>query len=124
MPLAIDTRNSKFQARVNHTLVAASNKSYNYKSYMKMLSKREIQREREDQRYQEALTMQAIRVDNKKWQPVDEEDARHMKKEAEKRRKQAEKTEKKREKEMINRIEEEKEEKGKKLINGWGKVKK
>ena len=58
--------------------------------------------------------MQAIRTENKKWQPVDGEDARHMKKEAEKRRKEAEKLEKKREKETINRMEEEKEEGGKK----------
>ena len=29
--LPIDTRNSKFQARIHHTLGAASNKSYNYK---------------------------------------------------------------------------------------------
>ena len=34
---AFDDRNSKFRARVNHTMMAASNKSFNYKSYMKYM---------------------------------------------------------------------------------------
>ena len=96
---SIDTRNSKFQAKVHHTLQAASNKSYNYKDYHKMMLRREAIESREQARLAEAACMRQMKMENAKWQPVDAEDARHLQREAAKRAKEAQKATKKREKE-------------------------
>ena len=96
---SIDTRNSKFQAKVHHTLQAASNKSYNYKDYHKMMLRREAIESREQARLAEAACMRQMKMENAKWQPVDAEDARPLQREAAKRAKEAQKATKKREKE-------------------------
>ncbi|TNV75506.1 hypothetical protein FGO68_gene7127 [Halteria grandinella] len=104
----VDTRNSKYQAKMNHTLGAASNKSYNFKQYQKMLMRRGAQQERDELRAQQVRQIKQITVENKKWAPVDSEDAKHMQKEAAKRQKEMAKLEKKREREELVQREEEK----------------
>ena len=39
--LVLDTRNTKYQARVNHTATADTGKSFNVLSYAKIMKKRE-----------------------------------------------------------------------------------
>ena len=67
--------------------------------------------------------LRQVVADNKKWAPVDDEDARHMKKEAQKRQIEAEKASKKMEKRKLQEDEEFKEgnthEKDSKLDQGW-----
>ena len=67
--------------------------------------------------------LRQVVADNKKWAPVDDEDARHMKKEAQKRQIEAEKASKKMEKRKLQEDEEFKEgnthEKDNKLDQGW-----
>ena len=67
--------------------------------------------------------LRQVVADNKMWAPVDDEDARHMKKEAQKRQIEAEKASKKMEKRKLQEDEEFKEgnthEKDNKLDQGW-----
>ena len=39
--VAVDTRNTKYQARLNHTATADTGKSFNVKTYAKIMKKRE-----------------------------------------------------------------------------------
>ena len=43
---AVDTRNTKYKAKMNDVMTASSNKSYNYKSYMKYMLRRDQKFER------------------------------------------------------------------------------
>ena len=79
-PLAVDTRNTKWQARQNGQFTAAANKSFNHKDYAKYMKRREAKIDRETQQANEKMIMKQIEADNKKWAPVDKDDARHLQK--------------------------------------------
>ncbi len=99
--VALDTRNTKYQARINHTSTADVGKSFNIKSYAKITKKREEKEGREAKRAMESRMLEQVIADNKKWAPVDSEDARHMQREAEKRQREADKANKKIEKKKL-----------------------
>ncbi len=86
--ISVDTRNTKYQARINHNSLASSNKSHNVLQMAKLNSKQQAKEQREHQRVMEMHMMKQMKLDNERWSAVDEEDARHMKREAEKRRKE------------------------------------
>jgi hypothetical protein len=44
--MSVDTRNTKFQASKNHIDTAASNKSFNYKNYMKYMKRKDAKLDR------------------------------------------------------------------------------
>ena len=96
--MAVDTRNSKYQAKINHTLGAMSNKSHNAKQAAKINQKRQDKFDREHAMEMQEHQMRQMKIENEKWAPVDEEDARHMRREAEKRQKEMIKFSKKQEK--------------------------
>ena len=73
------------------------------------MKKREQKEERDAKRVLETQMLRQVMADNKMWAPVDEEDARHMKKEAQKRQMDAEKASKKMEKKKLEEYEEYKE---------------
>ena len=72
------------------------------------MKRRDEKLDREAEKEMQEKLVKQMQVDNKTWKAVDSEDARHMKKEAEKIQKDAAKANKKREKEDILRAEEEK----------------
>ena len=53
----VDTRNSKYQARLSHSLFALSNKSHNAKQLVKLQQKRQAKEDREGRRLKEAATL-------------------------------------------------------------------
>ena len=107
--MVLDTRNTKYQARVNHTATADAGKSFNVQNYAKIMKKREQKEEREAKRVLESQMLRQVVADNKMWAPVDDEDARHMKREAQKRQQENEKASKKMEKRKLQEDEEYKE---------------
>ena len=104
---SVDTRNSKYQARVSHTLFATSNKSHKFKDQIKIMKKRESKFARDEQRATEISMMKQMQADNKIWAPVDQEDRKHQQKEAAKRKILSEKMIKKNEKNTLKRQEDE-----------------
>ena len=83
MTESIDTRNTKYKAKVNHQSTAASSKSYNHKNYMKYMKRRQEKMDRDEARAVERKMMQQMAVNNQTWKAVDDTDAKHMQKEAE-----------------------------------------
>ena len=75
---SVDTRNSKYQARISHTLFATSNKSHKYRDQIKIMKKRDSKLARDEQRALEITTMKQMQADNKTWAPVDQEDKKHQ----------------------------------------------
>lgn len=65
--------------------MAASNKSFNHKDYAKYMKRKGDKEDREFQKEQERIMMKQLEADNKKWAPVDKDDARHLQKESKKR---------------------------------------
>lgn len=54
---SVDTRNTKYQAKVNHLSTAVCNKSFNFKSQIKYLKRRDEKIEREQAKEQEKIMM-------------------------------------------------------------------
>ena len=104
--MSIDTRNTKFQARINHVPMAASNKSFNHKDMVKYQKKKGEKEDRDHQREQDEILMRQMQADNIKWKAVDSCDAKHLQRDALKRQKENEKASKKKEKEDLIRAEE------------------
>lgn len=73
-----DTRSVKFQARVNHVSTASANKSFNFKSQMKYLKKKDQKYEREAKKAEELKQIEQMKQDSIKWRAVDNQDAKHM----------------------------------------------
>ena len=70
-------------------------------SYAKLTKKREAKQEREERRVTEAFAMKQVVADNKRWAPVDDEDRRHLEREAKRRNEENERARKKEEKKKI-----------------------
>lgn len=83
--LALDSRNGKWKARQNGESTSAANKAFNFKDYQKYQKRRNEKIDREQQKLLEKAHMAQIAQENKRWAAVDDEDARHMRREAEKR---------------------------------------
>ena len=53
----VDTRNSKHQAKVNHTDFGLSNKSHNFKAALKIEKKRKEKQARDDERAMQSVLL-------------------------------------------------------------------
>ena len=90
------------------------------------MKRRDDKNTRDSQQQAEINIMRQMRADNKEWHPVDGEDAKHMKREANKRQKVAESEAKKRDKQSRHEEEKEENSKAKEGVKGnksWGKTK-
>eukprot|EP00347_Sterkiella_histriomuscorum_P007033 403350504 len=121
--LSVDSRNLKWQARNNGMSQAAASKSFNHKNMLKYMQRRNDKMEREQHKLQSENVMKQIQQENKKWAPVDQEDARHLQREAAKRAKDQAKQAKVAEKQKIQQEDEENNSKSGKSSKSkhWGK---
>ena len=110
--MTVDTRNAKYQAKINHSDSAMSNKTHNVLQAAKINQKRQDKLDRERESEMQEHMMRQMKADTQKWAPVDDEDARHMRREAEKNQKEMLKNAKKQSKDQLRRMEEDEKEDG------------